>query len=343
MPVSLNDVARAAGVSMSTASLALRTEKRVSPETRARVLDAARSLHYVPNELGRSMRYGRTQTIGIVIQQTPEHIFSHPYFTETIGGITEAAVAADYTVLLSVSAQEESEDAYLRFLNSGRADGAILLAAPINDCHARLIAESGLAVVVLGEWRHELPVFSVGIDDRAAAMTIVEHLIDQGYRHIAHVTGKPGHAPSLRREEGYRAALAAAGRTPDPALTIHGDFSVESGRLAMRSLLNQTLCPDAVFAASDEMAVGALQIMRERGLRVPEQIALAGFDDIPVAALTDPPLTTVHHPMREMGRAAAHLLLAQIDRKAGEPTPETFPTHVVVRASTVRPVQPDDR
>ena len=336
MPVRLSDVARMAGVSISTASLALRTEKRVSVETRIRVQEAARILRYVPNELGRSMRYGRTNAVGIVIQQTTEHIFSHPYFTEIIGGITEAAAALDYSVLLSVSSYEESEDAYLRVLNSRRADGAILLAVPLRDCNARHIAESGLPIVFLGEWNHEPPVHSINIDDRAGAMGIVEHLIGQGYRHIAHLTGKAGHASSLQREEGYRAALAAAERTPDPSLIALGDFSIESGRAAMISLLDRAICVDAVFAASDEMAIGALQILNERGLQVPEQIALAGFDDIPMAALTNPPLTTVHHPMREMGRAAAHRLFEQIDQRSAEPAPEVFPTHLVVRASTMR-------
>lgn len=339
MPVSLSDVARMAGVSVSTASLALRTEKRVSMETRARVLEAARVLRYVPNELGRSMRYGRTNTVGIVIQQTTEHIFSHPYFTEIIGGITEAAAAADYTVLLSVSSEEESEDAYLRVLNSRRADGAILLAVPLRDCNARHLAESGLPVVFLGEWSHQPPVHSINIDDRAAAMGIVAHLIDQGYRHIAHLTGKSGHASSLQREEGYRAALTAAGRAPDPALIAHGDFSIKSGRAAMLSLLDQAICPDAIFAASDEMAIGALQVLNERGLHVPEQVAIAGFDDIPMATLTNPPLTTVHHPMRKMGRAAARLLFEQIDQRSAEPAPNVFPTHLVVRASTVRSIR----
>ncbi len=339
MPISLNDVARMAGVSISTASLALRTEKRVSAETRARVLAAASALRYVPNELGRSMRYGRTNTVGIVIQQTTEHIFSHPYFTETIGGITEAAAAADYSVLLSVSSHEESEDAYLRVLNSRRADGAILIAVPLRDCNARYIAESGLPFVFLGEWNYQPPIHSIRIDDYAAAMGIVEHLIDQGYRHIAHLTGKSGHTSAIQREKGYRAALAAAGRTPDPALIKPGDFSIESGRATMCSLLDQAICPDAVFAASDEMAIGALQILNERGLHVPEQIALAGFDDIPMAALTNPPLTTVHQPMREMGRAAAHHLLEQIDGRSAEPTPDVFPTRLVVRASTVRSIR----
>jgi DNA-binding LacI/PurR family transcriptional regulator len=338
VPTSLSDVARTAGVSVSTASLALRTERRVAAATRVRVLDAARNLGYVPNELGRSMRSGRTRTVGIVIQQTSERIFSHPYFTEVIGGITETAVTVGYTILLSVSSHDESEDAYLRLLESGRADGAILLAVPLADRNARRIAASGLPVVFVGVWNHQPPIHSVGIDDRVAAMAMVEHLIDQGYDRIAHLTGKPGHASAMLREDGYRAALAAAGRAPDPALVAEGDFSTESGRTAMLGLLNQGHCPDAVFAASDEMAVGAFQALRERGLRVPAQIALAGFDDIPIAALMSPPLTTVHHPMREIGRAAGQLLFDQLAETAIEPVPTVFPTHLVVRASTVRPV-----
>ncbi len=334
---SLSDVALMARVSVSTASLALRTGERVAADTRARVLDAARKLNYVPDELGRSMRYGRTNTIGVVIPQTTEHIFSHPYFTEVIGGVTEVAVAAGYTILLSVSSRDESADAYLRLLESRRADGVVLLAVPLEDRNALRIAASGLPVVFLGDWSHHPNVHSVSIDDRAAAMTVVEHLIDQGYRRIAHLTGKHGHASATAREEGYRAALVAAGRLPDSGLVAPGDFSADSGRAAMVSLLDAASCPDAVFAASDEMAFGALQALHERGIRVPDQVALAGFDDIAFAAMMSPPLTTVHHPMREMGRAAGQLLFDQMNGAAIGPTRRVFPTHLVVRASTVRP------
>lgn len=282
------------------------------------------------------MRSGRTNTLGIVIQQTTEHIFSHPYFTETIGGITEIATEAGYTVLLSVSSREESEDAYLRLLDSRRADGVILLAVPLADSSAQRIAESGLPVVFMGDWTHQTPICSVSIDDRAAAITAVEHLIAQGCQNIAHVSGKHGHASAQRREEGYRAALIAAGQTVDATLLRTGDFSVESGRVAMQSLLDQANRPDGVFMASDEMAFGALQTLHARGLHVPAEIAVVGFDDVAMAELTQPPLTTIHHPMRAMARDAARMLLQQIDGRRVDDAPMIFPTHLVVRASSVR-------
>lgn len=341
--VSLSDVARAAGVSVSTASLALRTERRVSAKTRARVLDAAKALHYVPNELGRSMRSGRTNTLGIVIQQTTEHVFSHPYFTESIGGITEVATAAGYPVLLSVSSHEESEDAYLRLLDSRRADGVILLAIPLADISAQRIVAAGMPVVLLGEWIHETPICSISIDDRAGAIQAVDHLIAQGRQRIAHISGKRGHSSALHREEGYRAALTRAGQAVDHSLISQGDFSLESGRRAMESLLRRSQRPDAVFAASDEMAFGALQVLHEQGVGVPDEIAVVGFDDVTMAQLTRPPLTSVHHPMREMARSAARLLIEQIDGKRVTDTPLVFPTHLVVRASSAGSVLPADR
>ena len=337
---SLADVARMAGVSASTASLALRTEHRVAADTRARVLDAAHKLHYVPDEISRSMRYGRTNAVGVVIPQTTEHIFSHPYFTEVLGGIAEVVVAAGYTITLSLSAHDESADAYRRVLESRRADGVILLAAPMDDVNALRLAASGLPTVFLGEWSNQPTVHSVSIDDRGGALAVVTHLLEQGYTRIAHLTGKPGHASALAREQGYRAALAAAGRVPAPELVAPGDFSAESGRAAMLAVLDSGACPDAVFAASDEMAIGALQTLQQRGLRVPEQIAVAGFDDIGLASVMNPPLTSVHHPMREMGHAAAELLLGQINGDLQHPVRRVFATHVVVRASTVRTTTP---
>jgi DNA-binding LacI/PurR family transcriptional regulator len=336
---------------VSTASLALRGGDRVAPETKARILEAARKLNYVPNELGRSMRRGRTHTIGIVIPQTTQRIFSHPFFTEVMGGVADVAVDAGYTVLLSVSSHDDGADAYTHLLESRRADGVILMAAPLDDRNALKLAASGLPVVFLGSWSHSPGVHSVCIDERAAAMSVVTHLVDQGYQRIAHLAGQHGHGPAIEREHGYRDALAAAGRAADPSLVARGDFSPESGRAAMLQLLEQGTPPDAVFAASDEMAIGALQVLNERSLRVPFDVALAGFDDIALSVMTSPPLTTVHYPMRELGSAAARLLLDEISGSADGPTRIVFPTPLIVRGSSVRssesaeqpPVASDER
>jgi len=336
----LVDVARVAGVSVSTASLALRGGERVAPETKARILDAARKLSYVPNELGRSMRRGRTHTLAIVIPQTTQRIFSHPFFTEVMGGVTDVAVNAGYTVLLSVSSQDDGDDAYTRLLESRRADGVILMAAPLEDRNALTLAASGLPVVFLGSWSHGPLVHSVCIDERAAAKTLVVHLLDQGYQRIAYLAGQQGHGPAIEREQGYRDALAEAGRAVNPLLVVRGDFSPESGRAAMLQLLERGTPPDAVFAASDEMAIGALQVLNERGLRVPFDVALAGFDDIALATMTSPPLTTIHYPMRELGSAAARLLLEEISGSAAGPTRIVFPTPLIVRGSSIRPPDP---
>lgn len=333
----LIDVARVARVSVSTASLALRGGDRVAPETKARILDAARKLNYVPNELGRSMRRGRTHTIGIVIPQTTQRIFSHPFFTEVMGGVTDVAVSAGYTVLLSVSSHDDSSDAYTRLLDSRRADGAILMAASLADRNALALAASGLPVVFLGAWHNGPPVHSVCIDERAAARRVVEHLLEQGYQRIAHLAGQEGHGPAIEREQGYRDALAAVGRVADPTLVARGDFSPDSGRAAMVEILGQGPAPHAVFAASDEMAIGALQVLTERELRVPFDVALAGFDDIALAEMISPPLTTVHYPMWELGRAATRLLLDAISGSVPSPTRIVFPTPLVVRRSSVRP------
>ena len=332
----LVDVARIAGVSVSTASLALRGGDRVAPETRARILDAARKLNYVPNELGRSMRRGHTHTLGLVIPQTAQRIFSHPFFTEVMGGVADVAAGAGYTVLLSVASHADGADAYTRLLESRRADGVILMAASLDDRNALTLAASGLPVVFLGSWSHGPAVHSVCIDERAAARGVVDHLVAQGYRRIAHLAGQQGHGPAIEREQGYRDALAVAGYALDPALVARGDFSPESGRLAMQRLLDGGVRPDAVFAASDEMAIGALQVLNERGLGVPDQVALAGFDDIALAVMTTPPLTTVHYPMRELGAAATRLLLDELAGATPGPTRLVFPTPLVVRRSSVR-------
>ncbi len=285
------------------------------------------------------MRRGRTHTLGIVIPQTPQRIFPHPYFTEVIGGAADVAVDAGYTLLLSVSSHDDGADAYTRLLESRRADGVILMAAPLDDRNALRLAASGLPVVFLGSWSHGPVVHSVCIDERAAAKSVVMHLLDQGYQRIAHLAGKQGHGPTIDREQGYREALAEAGRVADPALVARGDFSPESGRAAMLQLLEQGTAPDAVFAASDEMAIAALQVLNERGLRVPLDVALAGFDDIAFAAMTSPPLTTVHYPMREFGSAAARLLLDEIAGSTTGPTRIVLPTSLIIRGSSVRSPQ----
>ncbi len=315
------------------ASMSLSGDPRVAAGTRETVLRAAEKLDYVPNIVGRALRAKRLGSIAVVIPQSSQHVFSHPYFVEILRGITEVANAQDLTLILSTSFANQ-EDAYMRILRSQRADGVIVASASIADPNIDRLALSGYPVIFLGRDRHDDRVVSVAVDDIGGAEQATAHLIEvHRLRRIAHITGPLSYRSASDKLEGYRMALGRHGIPFDEALVQDGDYSTTSGMTACRELLKRGVPMEGIFAANDEMAIGALQVLEDNGCRVPSDIALIGYDDINLTGLIRPPLTTVHQPMEEVGRRAAQSLIEQLEGKVADVRQIELPTELMIRKS----------
>lgn len=305
--------------------MALRDHRRISEEARARVQAAAAELGYVRNAAGQALREQRAGAIALVVPNTGHHVFSHPYFMHLLEGVNEAANQRDAVVMISTSQDKEhGVAAYERILRSRRTDGAIVASAAVDDPNVKRMATSGLPIVVIGEWGAGAGVSSVALPDRLAAAALCRHLVEaHGHEGIAHISGPVEHQTGRDRLAGYRDVVGA-----DPtALVRHGAYDEHSGVEAMTSMLDDGEKFSAVFCANDEMAYGALQAARTRGVRVPEELAIVGFDDFGLARVLDPPLTTIRAPAREMGRRAAEFLFEVIDGDQ--------PRHAVVEVDMV--------
>lgn len=325
------DVAAQAGVSRTTVSLVLNERGTSIPErTRQRVIEAARELGYFPDAGSGSIAHGRSQTMALVLRQTAEQIAVDALLAETLRGISTAARIGHYRVLVEpVSA---NHPAYGNIVRSGRADGAIISGPTFDDPEVRALVEEGFPVVVQGRVAG-LGAPSVDIDNVASARIAVDHLLELGHRRIAVITNAPlEYTSAADRLAGYRESLAAAGIAVDEGLIEVGAFSAESGQRAMAAILAKGM-PDAVFAASDTVALGAIGAIRDAGHRVPEDISVIGFDDIPLAAYFDPPLTTVRMPAHDLGLAAGTALLDVISGRDA-PLRTLLATRIVVRSST---------
>ena len=312
-------------MSKTAASMALRDHRRISEEARARVQAAAAELGYVRNAAGQALREQRAGAIALVVPNTGHHVFSHPYFMHLLEGVNEAANQRDAVVMISTSQDKEhGVAAYERILRSRRTDGAIVASAAVDDPNVKRMATSGLPIVVIGEWGAGAGVSSVALPDRLAAAALCRHLVEaHGHEGIAHISGPVEHQTGRDRLAGYRDVVGA-----DPtALVRHGAYDEHSGVEAMTSMLDDGEKFSAVFCANDEMAYGALQAARIRGVRVPEELAIVGFDDFGLARVLDPPLTTIRAPAREMGRRAAEFLFEVIDGDQ--------PRHAVVEVDMV--------
>jgi LacI family transcriptional regulator len=333
-PATLRDIATVVGISPSAVSMALADHPRIGRETKEAVRAAARELGYVANSAGRALRAGRSTSIAVVVPNTAQHVFGHPYFMHLLVGVTGAANAHDTAVLISTNPVTDHDPvAYDRILRSQAAAGAIIASAAINDPNVNRMVEGGLPVVLIGRYPHLPEAVSVGMDDIAGAAAVTRHLINEhGLRRIGHISGPLEHQTALDRYEGFRAALAESPQPCTHTLAV-GDFSEEAGRAGAAQLLDGMAGLEAIFAANDEMAYGALLELRARGLRVPEDVALVGYDDFGVSRLTTPAITTVRVPAEQLGRQAAERLFGLIDG-AGEPvTHENVPIELVVRES----------
>lgn len=312
--ITSQQVAKKAGVSRTTVSFVLNdvSEANISEETRRRVLEAAEELGYVPNAAARSLVSGQTKTVGLVISQA-EHLQVDAFIPQLLYSLSSVSRLHGYQVLLETANNSAQPGAYLQLVQGRHIDGLIVLNPRSDDTELAQLIETGFPIVLMGRLRQvslSAPVYSVGSDNRSAARRLTEHLIGLGHKRIAHITFSPeAYYATQVRLSAYRQALEQAGLKYDPNLVAYGNFSATSGFAAMKELLKVRPLPAAVFAGNDTIALGAMAAIHQHGLRIPNDIALVGFDDLPFAPYTVPPLTTVGVPAIEQGRLAAEMLM----------------------------------
>ncbi len=328
--VTIKDVARHAKVSISTVSRVLNESGYVSEQTSQRVWRAIEALNYKPNQLARSLTTGRSRTIGLVLPD-----ITNPFFPAVARGVEDAANVNGYTVILcNTDADPEQEKAYVTALREKRVDGFVFTVSGPDASTILGLIEADIPVVVIDRCVEGASVDSVLIYNEQWAYEATMHLIGLGHRAIAYINGPDDLTTSKERYAGYRKALADAGVSFNPALVRTGDFRYPSGHARMRELLASGQEVTAVFAANDMMAIGAMRAIQEWGLRVPEDIAVVGFDDILLASLIKPSLTTISQPAYHMGALAVEMLLERIGgAQGGEARTKICHARLVVRES----------
>ena len=333
----IRDVAALAAVSHQTVSRVINDQTSVAAPTRQRVLAAIEQLGYVPSPMARGLISNRTHTLGMVTADV-----SDGFFARAVAGAEMEARRRNYYLI--VGSVEESPDdeegtGYLRLMLDRRVEGLILARPGVVFAgeHLQGAANAGIPLVSIGS--AELPGFtSVDVDNRRGGVDATRHLLELGHRSIATIVGPSDWPSAAAREDGRLSALKEAGIAADHALVEHApDWGLESGHAATDRLLAGGHSFTAIFAHSDLIALGAIQRLRSEGLRVPTDVSVVGYDDVPIAAFVDPPLTTVHQPMGEVGEFAAGLLLDRIGGAARDDGPHLLPARLVVRQSTAPP------
>ncbi|MFL5132613.1 MAG: LacI family DNA-binding transcriptional regulator [Microvirga sp.] len=327
----IQDVAKLADVSTATVSRALATPERVSPEARARVLEAIAKTGYVPNPAARTLRSQKTYMVLVVLPD-----LSNTFFSKILRGIEETLFEAGYGMIISdLDGSPEKEAHFAAFTAAGRVDGAILLNGHLFGQSREGEGQPARIKIPLVAVCEAIPgadIPQIEIDNRAAAYGMTQHLASLGHRSIAYVSGPASNILERERFQGFKDGLETAGLPFDPALVLPGDYTIEAGVRAGQDLVARPTRPTAVFCTSDEMAIGLMRTLFSAGLRVPEDISVAGFDDIEFAAVAEPPLTTIHQPRRELGQAAASALIELLQGRSS-PKRIRLETELVIRDS----------
>lgn len=335
--ITIVDIAQQLGVSKSTVSRALRGQPDIHPGTRQAVLEAVKQLDYQPNQLAHSLVKSQTNTIGIMV---PE--FVSFFFPKVLIGAQQVLAEAGYNVVICHANESyDTEVANAKALLASRVDGLLVshTKETRNFDHFRVFQRRGVPVVFFNRVCEDMDVPKVTVDDYTGAFQAVEHLIQTGRRRIAHLAGPDTLTNSRNRRNGYCDALRQHGIPEEPELIISYDLTLEKANIYINHLLNLPQPPDALFAINDPTAIEALTIIKARGLRVPDDIAIVGFSNDPTSALVEPKLTTVSQPVSEIGQQAARLLLAQLQGldalSTASPT-IVLPTELIIRQSTAR-------
>lgn len=329
MANSIKDVARAAGVSISTVSRALTNSPLVNQETAARIKRIAEEVHYTASAVGRGLVTGKTRAVGVVVTTITD-----PFVGEVVGGVEEVANEHGYTMLLACAhADPHREIAIVRSFEERRLDGVLVAASRVGALYLPQMSAMKVPVVLINRFHPGDFTYSVMIDNVAAANVATRHLIELGHRRIGYVADRFGLQSDTDRFAGYREALAEADLPFRPELVAHGDGEPRGGMQAMQKLLSLRERPTAVFCYNDMSALGALRALQRRQIQVPQEVSLVGFDDLFFASYMQPPLTTIRQPMRKIGRHAMTLLLRLL---AGEQVEEMVAVKgkLIVRSST---------
>jgi LacI family transcriptional regulator, repressor for deo operon, udp, cdd, tsx, nupC, and nupG len=326
--ITIRDVAARAGVSHQTVSRVINASERVSPDTRLRVEQAIRDLGYAPNAIARYMAKGSTRTFACIAPNLTDFTFA-----SIIDGAEMKARQNGY-FLMSASASDVDifKNLIVQLVDSRRTEGLMVINPYIDDRHLHLPPQ--VPIVFLGACAHSGRFNSVFLDEEEGGRLAVQHLLDLNHKRIAHITGPRREDCTLNRKAGYLSALLQAEVEPDPDLIVEGDWSATSGYRAVKQLINQGQRFTGLFAQNDRMAVGAIKALRESGLSVPEDVAVVGFDDMPLASYFDPSLTTIRQDMLSLGKAAALLLLNAVKDPDSPGVQQKMPVELVIRSST---------
>ena len=327
----LEKIAQLAGVSKSTVSRVINDQPNVNQKTRERVLKIIREVNYRPNRAARALVTQHTRVLSVVIPQALASTFTDPYFPALIQNISLTASQNDYAIMLWVGDSAEEEDRFSdRILDNRFFDGVLIASAVDDDPLLKRLAGTNVPYVLIGPPQQGARYY-VDVDNRNAACHAVSHLINLGYRRIATISGVLRLGAARARLQGYRDALCAAGIEVDERLIVEGHYDEPSGYQRMLELI--PLGVDAVFCASDVMALGALRAAASIGLRVPGDVAIVGFDDIPFTSTNQPALTTVSQPIAELGSMATQMLIRLIDGAPVEQPAVVLPAHLIIRST----------
>lgn len=307
----LEEVAQEAGVSRSTASRAINGGARVSPAAQAAVDDAIARLGYVPNRAARTLVTRRTDSVALVVPEPDERVLNDPFFAATLRGMNSALRNLDLQLVLLISRPDERPGRIAQYLRNGHVDGAVVVSHHYNDDLEGAVEASRLPAVFVGRPFRTFPGLRfVDVDNHTGGRLATEHLVLKGRSRVAHIAGPADMTAGVDRLEGWREALSEAGLQPGPV--AHGDFTTAGGAHAMEQILSADPAIDAVFAGSDLMALGALQVLAAAGRRVPEDVSVIGYDDLGVADNSLPSLTTIANPVVRMARIATDELLVAL-------------------------------
>ena len=326
----IREVAESAGVSYATVSHVINNTRLVSQETRERVLAAMDALNYRPNALARSLRQGKTNTLGLVLPDS-----ANPFFAEISRSIEDEAFKKGYSVFLcNTELDIQRELFYVDVLSKKQVDGIIFVAAGDQADSLDFLRSRNMPVVLIDRDLPNVEVDAVLSDNQLGGFLATRHLLSLGHTRIACIAGPSSITPSAERIIGYRRALEEAGLSYDESLILRGDYHAQSGMEITHSILQMEPRPTAIFALNDLMALGALRAAAEAGCSVPQDLAVVGYDDLEIAHFTNPPLTTIAQPKREIGAQAVHLLVDRMSHRNRPPTRLVLAPELIIRRST---------
>jgi LacI family transcriptional regulator len=335
--LTLEEIGKIAGVSRSTVSRVINNKPGVKKQVRDQVLKVIDETGYIPNPAARSLAANRTGLLGLVIPRSVATFFGDPYFSKLVQGISQSCYTHDYMLTLFLMYSKEDEQMLLPHLTQNSfVDGLIVQATTDSDPVIPHLQKSTIPFIVLGSLNNmDDRLNFIDVDNLSGGYLATEHLIKLGNRRIAHIAGTRDTRPAQDRLAGYKKALADHGIQHDPDLVREGFFTEDGGYRAAKKLFKAK--PDAIFAASDTMAAGSLRAAKEFGLSIPGDLALMGFDDLPPALNTDPPLSTIHQPIRQFGTNAVNMLIDIITNGKKLPHQAVYNTHLVIRETCGAP------